>query len=104
METIRLTPKVVISNKEEKYFILTDGENFGYTESEENAKFFLDSLASKLEDEVLEENGGVKYAKVFRTNDDNKVTISYQTLGLWNSQLYTAHILEYVKIYQLFKV
>ena len=101
---IRLTSNITISDKDELFFIITDDDIFGYAKNEVDAKFFLEELATQLEADTLKEYGGDKKAKVFRTNVGDKITISYLLLGnVYNSSVYTSHVLEYQKVHQLYK-
>lgn len=94
--------KVEFSEKEELQFILLDKKVYGYAKNENLAKGMIEELANQMEKETLEAHGGESRCKVFRTTNDNIVTISYQTLGrFYNSSVKEAHTIEYTLVKKL---
>lgn len=104
MDTSQLcqASKVGISEKDKLYFIKVNQEVRGYSKTESNAREIIEELANKLQKETLENHGGESRCRVFRTLDDNKIVISYQTLGvIYNSSVKKAHTIEFVQVKKL---
>jgi len=98
--SVRLNDNIVSLDYSFMYVIYMDGESYGYTKNETNAKYMISSLSDTLVKEIQESN-----SKVYKEESDNLIKIFRQRNGmLYDGRVNLKHTIEYKRIPKFVKL
>jgi len=93
---------IEICKENSTFIVLLNDKIIGYSNTEKEAKRFIEELASFYEQEISNQNGGELKIKIFRTTSHNQIIISSQTLGsIFNGSVCESYTIELKEIFEL---